>query len=215
MARRGADYSFSTGGEVTVDMKRVKERKDYVAGLSNRGVERSLTNLENGSVYRGQARFLSPHEIEVGTEILGADRIFINVGGRAAVTPIPGLNRIDYLTNSSMVDLDFLRRLLLVVGGSYIGLEFGQMYRRFGSEVTIVEMGPRLIAREDEDVSQAVAAFLTREGVDLRMNARCSASRNEMARSSWHSIATRGLPRSAGPTCSWRSDGDPTRTIWD
>ena len=107
MARRGADYSFSTGGEVTFDMKRVKARKDYVAGLSNRGVERSLTNLENGSVYRGQARFLSPHEIEVGTEILGADRIFINVSGRAAVTPIPGLNRIDYLTNSYMVEPRF------------------------------------------------------------------------------------------------------------
>ncbi|MEA2801134.1 MAG: hypothetical protein QOE49_1229, partial [Rhodospirillaceae bacterium] len=110
MARRGADYGFSTGGEVKVDMKRVKARKDYVVGLSNSGVERSLTTLENGRVYRGHARFMSPHEVEVGTEILSADRIFINVGGRAAVPKIPGLDGIDYLTNSLMVDLDFLPR---------------------------------------------------------------------------------------------------------
>ncbi len=173
MARRGADYGFSTGGAVTVDMKRVKARKDDVVGLSNRGVERSMTTLENGRVYRGHARFASPREVAVGTEILSADRIFINVGGRAAVPEIAGLDRVNYLTNSSMVDLDFLPRHLLVVGGSYIGLEFGQMYRRFGSDVTIAEMGPRLIVREDEDVSQAVGAFLAREGVDLRLNAKC------------------------------------------
>src|SRR5712691_4827985 len=173
MARRGADYGFSTGGEVKVDMKRVKARKDYVVGLSNHGVERSLRSLENCTVCQGQARFVSPHEVEVGTEILGADRIFINVGGRAAVPKIPGLDGIDYLTNSSMVDLDFLPRHLLVVGGSYIGLEFGQMYRRFGSAVTVAEMGPRLVVREDEDVSEGLAAFLTREGVDLRLNAKC------------------------------------------
>jgi pyruvate/2-oxoglutarate dehydrogenase complex dihydrolipoamide dehydrogenase (E3) component len=173
MARRGADYGFSIGGAVTVDMKRVKARKDYVVGLSNRGVERSMTTLEHGRVYRGHARFVSPREVEVGTEILSADRIFINVGGRAAAPEIAGLDGVDYLTNSSMVDLDLLPRHLLVVGGSYIGLEFGQMYRRFGSDVTIAEMGPRLVAREDEDVSQAVAAFLGREGVDLRLNAKC------------------------------------------
>jgi pyruvate/2-oxoglutarate dehydrogenase complex dihydrolipoamide dehydrogenase (E3) component len=173
MARRGADYGFSIGGAVTVDMKRVKARKDYVVGLSNLGVERSMTTLEHGRVYRGHARFVSPREVEVGTEILSADRIFINVGGRAAAPEIAGLDGVDYLTNSSMVDLDLLPRHLLVVGGSYIGLEFGQMYRRFGSDVTIAEMGPRLVAREDEDVSQAVAAFLGREGVDLRLNAKC------------------------------------------
>jgi len=173
MARRGADYGFSTGGEVKVDMKRVKARKDYVAGLSNRGVERSLKGLENCRVYEGHARFVSPRELRVGTDILRSDRIFINVGGRAAVPEIRGLNQIDYLTNSTMMDVDFLPRHLLVLGGSYVGLEFGQMYRRFGSEVTIVEIGPRLISREDEDVSDAVAAFLAREGVALRLNATC------------------------------------------
>jgi pyruvate/2-oxoglutarate dehydrogenase complex dihydrolipoamide dehydrogenase (E3) component len=173
IARRGAFYGFSPGGEVKVDMKRVKARKDYVAGLSNTGVERSLERQENCRVYRGHARFVSPREVEVGTEILSSDRIFINVGGRAAVPEIPGLDRIDYLTNSSMMDVDFLPRHLLVLGGSYIGLEFGQMYRRFGSEVTIVEIGPRLIPREDADVSEAVAGFLGREGVTLRLNAKC------------------------------------------
>jgi pyruvate/2-oxoglutarate dehydrogenase complex dihydrolipoamide dehydrogenase (E3) component len=173
MARRGAEYGFSTGGEVTVDMKRVKARKDDVVGLSSRAVERSLRSLENCTVYRGHARFVSAREVAVGTEILSSGRIFINVGGRAAVPEMPGLEQIDYLTNSSMVDLDVLPRHLLVVGGSYIGLEFGQMYRRFGSAVTVAEMGPRLVAREDEDVSEGLAAFLTREGVDLRLNAKC------------------------------------------
>lgn len=173
MARRGADFGFTTGGEVKVDMKRIKARKDYVVGLSTHGVERSLKSLENCRVYQGHARFVSSREVEVGAEILSADRIFINVGGRAAAPEIPGLHQIDYLTNSSMMDVDFLPRHLLVLGGSYIGLEFGQMYRRFGSEVTIVEIGPRLIPREDEDISESVAAFLGREGIDLRMNAKC------------------------------------------
>jgi len=173
MARRGADYGFSVEGEVKVDMKRVKARKDAIVAPSTRGVERSMRNLKNGAVYQGHARFVAPHEVEVGGEILRADKIFINVGGRAATSGISGLDQVPYLTNSSMMDLDVLPRHLLVVGGSYIGLEFGQMYRRFGSAVTVAEMGPRLVVREDEDVSEELAAFLTREGVDLRLNAKC------------------------------------------
>jgi len=172
VARRGADYGFSAG-EIKVDMKRVKARKDHVAGLSNKAVERSLKEQKNCTVYEGHARFVGSHEVEVGGETLRADKIFINVGGRASVPQIPGLDQVKYLTNSSMVDVDFLPRHLLVLGGSYIGLEFGQMYRRFGSEVTIVEVGPRLISREDEDVSQAVAGFLDREGVHVELNAKC------------------------------------------
>ena len=154
-------------------MKRVKARKDHVVGLSNQGVERSLKHLENCRVYEAHARFVSPREVQVGTEVLTSDRIFINVGGRAAVPDIPGLNQVDYLTNSSMMDIDFLPRHLLVLGGSYIGLEFGQMYRRFGSEVTVVEIGPRLVPREDEDVSEAIAGILAREGVAVRLAAKC------------------------------------------
>src|SRR5258708_14733852 len=172
VARRGADYGF-TSGEIKVDMKRVKARKDDVAGRSTRGVERSLKSLKNCTVYQGHARFVSPHEVEVGSETLRSDKIFINVGGRAAIPQIAGLDQVRYLTNSSIMDVDFLPQHLLVLGGSYIGLEFGQMYRRFGSKVTIAEIGPRLIPREDADVSEAVAGFLAREGVTLRLNAKC------------------------------------------
>lgn len=172
VARRGADYGFSAGA-VKVDMARVKARKDHVVGLSNRGVEQSLKNLDNCQVYEAHARFVSPREVLAGEEVLKSDRIFINVGGRAAVPDIPGLDQVHYFTNSSMMDVDFLPRHLLVLGGSYIGLEFGQMYRRFGSEVTIIELGPRLISREDEDISAAIADILTKEGITVRLNAKC------------------------------------------
>jgi pyruvate/2-oxoglutarate dehydrogenase complex dihydrolipoamide dehydrogenase (E3) component len=172
VARRGADYGF-TAGEVKVDMKRVKARKDHVVGLSNRGVERSLKSLENCHVIEAHARFVSPREVQAGNEVLTSGRIFINVGARAAVPAIPGLDQVDYLTNSSMVDVDFLPRHLLVLGGSYIGLEFGQMYRRFGSEVSIVHHGQRLVSREDADVSAAIADILTREGINVRLGANC------------------------------------------
>lgn len=178
MARRGAEFGFS-GGDVKVDMKRVKARKDHVVGLSSHGVERSLKSLENCHVYQGHARFVSPREVQIGAEMLSAERIFINVGGRASIPDIPGLDQVPYLTNSSMMDVDFLPRHLLVLGGSYIGLEFGQMYRRFGSEVTIVELGPRLTAREDEDVSDAIAGFLAKEGITVRLSAKCLHMRND------------------------------------
>jgi pyruvate/2-oxoglutarate dehydrogenase complex dihydrolipoamide dehydrogenase (E3) component len=169
MARRGGEFGVVIDGPVKVDMKRVKARKDEVAGISNRGVERSLRTLVNCTVYDGHARFLSPREVSVGGAMLTAERIFINVGGRAAIPPIPGLDTVPYLTNSSMMSVDFLPRHLVIIGGSYVGLEFGQMFRRFGSEVTILEMGPRLVAREDEDVSLGIADFLTREGVALHL----------------------------------------------
>src|SRR6185436_7138202 len=122
------------------------------------------------------ARFVSSREVQVGADVLSAERIFINVGGRAAVRGIAGLDQVPYLTNSSILELDVLPRHLLVVGGSYIGLEFGQAYRRFGSAVTVVELGPRLISREDEDVSAAVADLLAREGIKVRLNAKCLAA---------------------------------------
>lgn len=178
LARRGAEYGISSG-PITVDMKRVKQRMDDIVSRSTRGVERSLKGLTNCQVYEGHAQFVSPHKVQVGTELLESGRIFINVGARAAVPDIQGLDQIDYLTNSSMMKVDFLPPHLLVLGGSYVGLEFGQMYRRFGSEVTIVELGPRLISREDEDVSDTVSGFLTKEGVAVRLNAKCLGVRRE------------------------------------
>jgi pyruvate/2-oxoglutarate dehydrogenase complex dihydrolipoamide dehydrogenase (E3) component len=173
VARRGADYGFSGAGEIKADMKRVKARKDQIVASHSRGVERSLKGRKNCTVYEGHARFVAPHEVAVGSETLRSDRIFLDVGGRAAVPPIAGLDGVPYFTNSTIMDVDFLPRHLLVLGGSYIGLEFGQMYRRFGSAVTIVEVGPRLIAREDEEVSRTVAAFLEREGITVQVNAKC------------------------------------------
>jgi len=172
LARRAADYGVSVGGTVEVDMKAVKARVDAVVGQSRNGVERSLRTLKGCTVYQGHGRFVGRKEVQVGKETLEADKIFINVGSRALVPPIPGLDRVHYLTNSSMMDVDFLPRHLIVLGGSYVGLEFAQVYRRFGSEVTVIERAPRLIAREDEDVSRAVANILTDEGIDIRVDSK-------------------------------------------
>ncbi len=169
VARRAADYGVTIGGVVGVDMKAVKARKDAVVGRSRNGVERSLKTLKGCTVYKGHARFVGPKKVKIGNDVLKADKIFINVGGRALVPPIPGLDQVPYFTNSSMMDVDFLPPHLVVLGGSYIGLEFAQVYRRFGSEVTVVELAPRLIAREDEDVSQAIADILADEGIDIRL----------------------------------------------
>jgi pyruvate/2-oxoglutarate dehydrogenase complex dihydrolipoamide dehydrogenase (E3) component len=167
LARRASDYGVTIGGPVGVDMQAVKARKDAIAGASRRGVERSLKTLEGCTVYEGHARFVADKKVAVNGFELGADRIFINVGGRASIPPIPGLDEVPYFTNSSMMDVDFLPSHLIILGGSYIGLEFAQVYRRFGSEVTVIELAPRLIPREDEDVSHAVAGFLKEEGIEV------------------------------------------------
>jgi pyruvate/2-oxoglutarate dehydrogenase complex dihydrolipoamide dehydrogenase (E3) component len=173
LARRAAEFGVSVAGGISVDMKRVKARKDEIAGQSRTGVESWLKGLPNGTVYQGSARFESAHEVSVGPERLVAERIFINVGGRAVIPAMPGLSEVPYLTNSSMMAVDFLPPHLVVVGGSYIGLEFAQMFRRFGSEVTVVTAGSRLISREDEDISAAIHDILEREGIRIRLNAKC------------------------------------------
>jgi pyruvate/2-oxoglutarate dehydrogenase complex dihydrolipoamide dehydrogenase (E3) component len=173
LARRGADYGVAIGGKVQVDMKRVKARKDEVAGRSNRGVEHWLRGLANCTVIQGHARFESSSAIRVNDDVLEANKIFVNVGGRASVPSMPGINDVPFFTNSSMMDVDFVPEHLIIVGGSYIGLEFGQMYRRFGSDVTVIEMGTRLIGREDQDVSESVREILEAEGVGIRLNAKC------------------------------------------
>jgi len=172
VARRGDDYGF-IAGDVRVDMKRVKARKDAVSGRSNKGVEEWLRGLTNCKVIQGHARFESSRTVVVNGETLQADNIFINVGGRANIPALPGIKDVPVLTNSSMMEIDFLPQHLIIVGGSYVGLEFAQMYRRFGSEVTIVEMRPRLIGREDEDISQTIREILEVEGIRIRLNAKC------------------------------------------
>ncbi|MFL5259465.1 MAG: FAD-containing oxidoreductase [Hyphomicrobiales bacterium] len=175
MASRAAEFGVILDGRARVDMKQVKARMNAIVSPSTRGVERSLRKTERCTVYHDHARFVSPREVTVGNELLEAEKVFIDVGGRALVPDLPGLDQVDYLTNSSLLARDTLPPHLIIIGGSYIGLEFAQVYRRFGSEVTVVEMAPRLVAREDEDVSEAIADILRREGITLRLNARCLA----------------------------------------
>lgn len=172
IVRRASDYGVTVAGRLDVDMKAVKARKDSIVAASRTGVERSLKTLEGCTVYEGHGRFIAEKKVAVNGSELTADQIFINVGARAAIPPIPGLDRVPYLTNSSMMDIDFLPAHLVILGGSYIGLEFAQMYRRFGSEVTVIELGPHLVPREDEDVAEAVADFLKDEGIDVRVNSK-------------------------------------------
>jgi pyruvate/2-oxoglutarate dehydrogenase complex dihydrolipoamide dehydrogenase (E3) component len=174
MVRRAAEYGVVVKGPVHTDMKRVKERMREVSGASREAVARSLETNENITFVRGHGRFVGPDAVSVNGDVLRSERIFVNVGGRAAKPDMPGVENVPHLNNSSFLELEELPEHLIIVGGSYIGLEFGQMYRRFGSEVTIVQRGPRLIPREDEDVSEAVRSFLEKEGVTVRLNAECA-----------------------------------------
>ncbi|HXV23227.1 MAG TPA: FAD-containing oxidoreductase [Alphaproteobacteria bacterium] len=173
LARRAAEYGVTLPGAVGIDMKRVNARMKEVLLASRNGVRKWMEGLENGRFYHGHARFEGPYRIRVGKELLEAERIFINTGGRALVPDMPGLGEVPYLTNSSMMEVDYLPEHLAVIGGSYIGLEFAQMFRRFGSRVTVIEATDRLIAREDEEVSAAVREILENEGVEVRLNASC------------------------------------------
>jgi pyruvate/2-oxoglutarate dehydrogenase complex dihydrolipoamide dehydrogenase (E3) component len=172
LARRGADYGVMIG-DIKIDMARVKARADKVIMDSRSGLESWLRGMANCTVIDGHARFESADTIRVGDELFTAPKIFINVGGRAAVPDMPGIDDIRYLTNSGILQLDRVPDHLVVIGGSYIGLEFAQMYRRFGAEVTVVEKGPHLVSREDEDISEAIRGILVAEGIHVRTSAEC------------------------------------------
>ncbi|MFP5265045.1 MAG: FAD-containing oxidoreductase [Blastocatellia bacterium] len=173
LARRAADFGVLLDGSVRVDMKTVKARADAVVADSRRGVEKWLRGMAGCTVIEGHARFEGPDRVRVGEGLLTAPRIFVNVGGRAFVPDMPGVSEIPFLNNRSMLELDFLPEHLVVAGGSYVGLEFAQMYRRFGAEVTVIEKSPRLIAREDEDISEAIREILIGEGINVRTSAEC------------------------------------------
>jgi pyruvate/2-oxoglutarate dehydrogenase complex dihydrolipoamide dehydrogenase (E3) component len=166
-ARHAAEFGVAISGDITVDMRRVKQRMDEIVTSWSASSEASLRATENCSVYRGHARFVSPHELEVGGEGLAAEQIFINVGGRASVPAIPGIGSVPYLTNSTLLGLDILPHHLVILGGSYVGLEFAQIFRRFGSEVTVLETAPRLVPREDAEISDAIRGILESEGVRI------------------------------------------------
>jgi len=173
MARRGDEFGFSAGGDVRADMPRIKARKDGVVRQSNEGVEGWLRSTPNVTVIQGQARFAGPGTVSVNGEQIEATEIFINVGARAVVPDVLGAATSPYLTNSTILDLDRLPDHLIIVGGSYIGLEFAQIFRRFGSRVTVIERGDRIIAREDEDVSSTLQQVLEGEGIAFRLKANC------------------------------------------
>jgi pyruvate/2-oxoglutarate dehydrogenase complex dihydrolipoamide dehydrogenase (E3) component len=170
LARRGAEYGVATGS-IAVDMAKVKARKDGIMLADRRGVEDWLAGMDGCTVFRGHARFQDPQTLRVGDDVLRADRIFLNVGGRAVIPDIPGLSDVEFLTNVSILELDTLPSHLVIVGGSYIALEFAQLYRRFGARVTVVERGPRLASREDEDVSATVREILEAEGIEVVVGA--------------------------------------------
>ncbi|MGV0039944.1 FAD-containing oxidoreductase [Mycobacterium colombiense] len=170
LARRGTEYGVATG-PVSVDMAKVKARKDEIMLGDRKGVEDWLEGMNGCTVFRGHAVFADPHTLRVGDDVLRADRIFLNVGGRAVVPDIPGLPDVDFLTNVSILELDTVPTHLVIVGGGYIALEFAQMYRRFGARVTVVERGPRLASREDEDVSATIEDILRAEDIDVIVGA--------------------------------------------
>ncbi len=172
MAGRGAEYGVMTG-PVTVDMAKVKARKDAIVERGQKGIKGWMTGLEGGTVIEGHARFEGPRTIRVGERLIEAEKIFINTGGRAFVPEMPGLDKVPYLTNSTILELAELPGHLIVVGGSYIGLEFAQAFRRFGAKVTVVEMSDRIVAREDAETSEAIAQILGEEGIEIRTGAKC------------------------------------------
>lgn len=198
MARRAAEYGVVLDATPRIDMKRVKARKDEIVRKSSSGVEQWVEDLKGATVYRGHARFVGRSEIQVGSQILRADSIFLDVGGRPLVPNMPGLDTVPYLTNTTMMDVDFVPPHLVVVGGSYVGLEFAQMFRRFGSQVTVVEMGPRVVAREDEDISLEIQDFLRGEGIELRLAAACISVQKEAEGLSVGLDCQGGLPRAHG-----------------
>lgn len=198
LAQRSAAYGIVVEGPIRIDMKTIKARADTVVLNARTGVEKWLHGMERLTIVKGQARFERPDTVRVGDSLLQAPRIFINVGGRASIPDMPGVGTVDYLTNTSILALDTVPRHLIVVGGSYIGLEFAQMYRRFGADVTVVEKGPRLVAREDEDISETIQEILADEGIAVRTNATCIGFRSHADGVAVDVDCTSGEPTVAG-----------------
>jgi pyruvate/2-oxoglutarate dehydrogenase complex dihydrolipoamide dehydrogenase (E3) component len=195
VARRAADYGVVVGGPVTIDMPAVMRRSHQITLDSRHGNENWLEEMTNCVLIRGHARFESGNTIRVGEDLLTAPQIFVNVGGRANVPSFPGIAEVPVMTNSDIVMLDRVPNHLVVVGGSYIGLEFAQMYRRFGSQVTVIEKGSRLLAREDEEISQSIREVLEAEGMPSVRTRSASASQSTLMASPLASTAGRERPK--------------------
>jgi pyruvate/2-oxoglutarate dehydrogenase complex dihydrolipoamide dehydrogenase (E3) component len=197
-ARRAGEYGVKITGSISVDLKDVRARKDAVVTRSRSNLTTWLEGMADCKIFKGHARFEGTDSVRVGDQTLKSERIFINVGARPRIPTLPGVDAIPYLTSSTVLELDRLPEHLIVVGGSYIGLEFAQMYRRFGSEVTVIEMAPRLVRKEDPDVSDAVRAILEAEGVAIRTDAECIRFQRRGAQVIAEARCTDGPPEVAG-----------------
>jgi len=173
VARRAADFGVRLQGGVEIDMPSVMARKDRIVSTASKSVEATLRSLDGCTVFTGAARFTGPKTLVVGDDLLSGDLIFLNVGGRAARPDMPGLSDAPVLTNTTILNLVEVPDHLVVVGGSYIGLEFAQMFRRFGARVTVIEKGSRIIGREDEEISAGIQSALEAEGIVFRTGAEC------------------------------------------
>ena len=161
-------------GKVEVNMAEIVARKNEIVELFRSGIEDQVANTDNLALYRGRAQFTGPHEVEVDGKKLSSDKIFINTGTRPRILPIPGLDQVEYLTNRNLMDLEKVPRHLIALGGNYLGLEFGQMFRRFGSDVTVIELSDQIVPREDPEVSDSLKEALEGEGMTFRLGARTS-----------------------------------------
>lgn len=197
VARRGAEFGFSAG-DIRIEMPKVKARKDGVVKHSSELLASWVAGMKNVTLIRGHARFTGGHAVSVGERSLQADKVFINVGARALVPDIPGIKDVPYLTNTTIMEVDFVPEHLLIVGGSYIGLEFAHMYRRFGAKVTVVEKAPKLLAREDDDVAAEIRAVLEREGIEIRTGAECMALKRKGERIAIEMECKGGAPLAEG-----------------
>jgi pyruvate/2-oxoglutarate dehydrogenase complex dihydrolipoamide dehydrogenase (E3) component len=169
--RRGPQFGVHAG-KARIDMAEIVARKNEVSGSFRSGVEHQVDGNPNIALYRGRGRFTGPHTVAVNGETLTSDKIFINTGTRPRILPIPGLDQVPYLTNRNIMDLDRVPSRLIALGGNYLGLEFGQLFRRLGSEVTVVEIGDQIVPREDAEVSQSLKEALEEEGMSFRFGAR-------------------------------------------
>jgi pyruvate/2-oxoglutarate dehydrogenase complex dihydrolipoamide dehydrogenase (E3) component len=198
-ARRAHSYGIElpTGG-VSVDMLAVQARKKRIVDASRTGLENWIHGLQNCTVYAGHARFESPQSVSVGGHVLTSEQIFVNVGGRPRIPPFPGMEHVAFLTSTSLLELDELPAHLVVVGGSYVGLEFAQMYRRFGSDVTVIEKQPGLLPHEDPEVAAAVQAALEAEGIQMRLGAECIELSQHSGSVTANVVCSEGSPQITG-----------------
>lgn len=170
-AKNSDDLGVLIDGEVKIDLKTIKKRKDEIVEESREGLAEFLENTDNLTVYNGHAKFVDNKTIEVNGKKLEADKIFINTGAKPRIPK--GFDNVDYLTNRSILELEEIPEHLVIVGGGYVGLEFGQMFRRFGSEVTIVEQGDQLLSQEDDEFCEAISDIIKNGDINVRFNAEC------------------------------------------